>query len=82
MFLGMYMLVSFKQSRHKRAQTHTPPHKSRIPWNTYMYRWKLCSCAPLPCLFESGERFRNEGAEQALVKSFKFQMHEVIMPVN
>ena len=34
------------------------------------------------CLFESWEGFCNEGAVQTLMKSFKFQMHEVIMPVN
>lgn len=34
------------------------------------------------CLFQSAEGFFNEGAVLQLMKSFKFQMHEVIMPVN
>lgn len=37
---------------------------------------------PLPACSKSSEGFFNEGAVQALIKSFKFQMHEVIMPVN
>lgn len=50
-------------------QTHTRTGESYIPVH-------LCRA----CL--SLERDCNEGTEQALVKSFKFQMQEVIMPVN
>lgn len=42
----------------------------------------LCLLVSPTCLFQSAEGFFNERAVLQLMKSFKFQMHEVIMPVN